>query len=202
VARESVVSRADPPALGGRGELEAALRAGIVVATESALAEIARPAVGTGIVLGVDSMIQRPTGRAAEDAFGVLWGLACLMARSPSRPRLLLETAEPGHHAVQAVVRCDYHFFARHEQDARRASNAPPFTALARVRALRQEVGDEVLDRLRTLPGTEVLGPAPGRLGAEVLLKIADREPVLDPLRAIVAAAGERLVVEIDPREW
>jgi hypothetical protein len=33
-------------------------------------------------------------------------------------------------------------------------------------------------------------------------LKMADREPVLDPLRAIVASAGERLVVEMDPREW
>ena len=115
---------------------------------------------------------------------------------------MLLETDTPGHHVVQAVVRGDYHFFARHELEARRASEVPPFSTLIRVRAVRHEIGNEVLDRLAELPGTELLGPVEGRLGAEVLLKVGDREPVLDPLRGIVASAGERLLVEMDPREW
>ena len=212
VAPQARIARADPGAVSGAGDLERALTAEIIVATEGALADVERPevirrlegrlGVGAAVALGVDSMIHRPTGRAAEEAFATLWELACLLARAPSRPRLLLETDTPGHHVVQAVVRGDYHFFARHELEARRASEVPPFSTLIRVRAVRQEIGDEVLDRLAELPGTELLGPVEGRLGAEVLLKVGDREPVLDPQRAIVASAGERLLVEMDPREW
>ncbi len=202
VAPQARIARADPPALSGATDLERALTAEIIVATEGALADVERPAIGAAVALGVDSMVHRPTGRAAEEAFATLWELACLLARAPSRPRLLLETDSPGHHVVQAVVRGDYHFFARHELEARRASDVPPFSTLIRVRAVRREIGDEVLDRLADLPGTELLGPVEGRLGAEVLLKVGDREPVLDPLRGIVASAGERLLVEMDPREW
>jgi primosomal protein N' (replication factor Y) len=206
VAPQARIARADPAALSGGSDLERALTAEIIVATEGALADVERPAIGAAVALGVDSMIHRPTGRAAEEAFATLWELACLLARSgstsASRPRLLLETDSPGHHVVQAVVRGDYHFFARHELEARRASEVPPFSTLVRVRAVRREIGDDVLDRLAELPGTELLGPVEGRLGAEVLLKVSDREPVLDPLRGIVASAGERLLVEMDPREW
>lgn len=206
VAPAARIARADPPAVPAPGDLARALTADIIVATEGALADVERPAISSAVALGVDSMIQRPTGRAAEEAFATLWELACLLARSgaasPARPRLLLETNTPGHHAVQAVVRGDYHFFARHELEARRASEVPPFSTLIRVRAVRRDIGNEVLDRLAGLPGTELLGPVEGRLGAEVLLKVSDREPVLDPLRGIVASAGERLLVEMDPREW
>ncbi len=205
VAPAAVIARADPAALDGPGALERALRAEVIVATEGALADVERPAVTTAVALGVDSMIHRPTGRAAEEAFAALWELACLLARSgggPNRARLLLETDTPGHHVVQAVVRGDYHFFARHELEARRANGVPPFSTLIRVRAVRQEIATVVLDRLAELPGTELLGPVEGRLGAEVLLKVSDREKVLDPLRGIVASAGERLLVEMDPREW
>ncbi|HKN50652.1 MAG TPA: hypothetical protein VJ010_10545, partial [Actinomycetota bacterium] len=202
VAPQARIARADPAAVSGATDLERALTAEIIVATEGALADVERPAIGAAVALGVDSMVHRPTGRAAEEAFATLWELACLLARAPSRPRLLLETDSPGHHVVQAVVRGDYHFFARHELEARRASDVPPFSTLIRVRAVRREIGDEVLDRLAALPGTELLGPVEGRLGAEVLLKVGDREPVLDPLRGIVASAGERLLVEMDPREW
>jgi primosomal protein N' (replication factor Y) len=215
VAPQARIARADPGAVSGQAgvplgqatrELERALTAEIIVATEGALADVERPALGAAVALGVDSMIHRPTGRAAEEAFATLWELACLLARTGSsaagRSRLLLETDNAGHHVVQAVVRGDYHFFARHELEARRESEVPPFSTLIRVRAVRQELGDEVLDRLAELPGTEVLGPVEGRLGAEVLLKVSDREPVLDPLRGIVASAGERLLVEMDPREW
>jgi primosomal protein N' len=201
------VERADPLGLGGEGSLEEALRADIVVATEGALADVERPAVGTVVALGVDALLHRPAGRAVEDAFAVLWELACLVARGPGRGRLLLETDSPGHHAIQAVVRGDYHFFARHEADSRRVSNAPPFSTIVRIRATAGRrggtgMGETVLERLRALPGTELLGPVEGRLGAEVLLKVGNLDAVLGPLRAVVASAQERLLVEMDPREW
>ncbi|HLI57405.1 MAG TPA: hypothetical protein VKY26_10305, partial [Actinomycetota bacterium] len=210
VAPGADLQRADPPALAegaGAAALERALRAQIIVATEGALADVERPPVRTAVVLGLDAMIHRPGGRAAEEAFATVWELACLVARSgapgaPEAPRVLLETDEPGHHVVQAVVRGDYDFFARHEVEDRRSANAPPFATLVRVRAGARTIGDETLGRLGVLPGTELLGPIEGRLGPEVLLKMGSADDVLDQLRAVVARAPERLVVEMDPREW
>src|SRR5437899_10183581 len=199
------VERADPAAIGESGDLGRSLEGEIVVATEGALA--GGPSLGAAVALGVDAMIHRPTGRAAEEAFATLWQLACVLARSASPGRLLLETATPGHHAVQAVVRGDYHFFAIHELEERRASDAPPYSTLVRIRATGPPgsgsgMGEDVLERLAGLPSTELLGPVEGRLGAEVLLKARDPELVLDPLHEIVASAAERLLVEMDPREW
>src|SRR2546430_1766860 len=194
VAPQARIARADPPALSGATDLERALTAEIIVATEGALADVERPAllrglegrpgIGSAVALGVDSMVHRPTGRAAEEAFATLWELACLLGRSGSpwgrersgsssaaRPRLLLETDSPGHHVVQAVVRGDYHFFARHELEDRRASDVPPFSTLIRVRAVRREIGDEVLDRLVALPGTRALRPGEGRAGGGGLVE-------------------------------
>lgn len=207
------VERADPAALAQPSDLERALQGDIVVATEGALGDVDRPAIATAVALGVDSLIHRPTGRAAEDAFGTLWELACLLARS-GPGRLLLETDGPGHHCVQAVVRADYHFFARHEFAARWESDGPPRVTLIRIRMVSgagqraagrpgpSGMGDVLVRRLAGLPATELLGPVEGRLGPEVLLKVNDIEQVLDPLRAVVASATERLLVEMDPREW
>ncbi|HWD07861.1 MAG TPA: hypothetical protein VHA57_02085, partial [Actinomycetota bacterium] len=212
VAPGADLQRADPPALSQTvgapaAALERALRGQIIVATEGALADVERPPVSTAVVLGVDALIHRPGGRAAEEAFATLWELACIVARMPPAagrepPRMLLETGEPGHHAVQAVVRGDYDFFARHELEERRKADAPPFATLVRVRAGAVTIGDETLDRLSGLPGTELLGPVQGRLGPEVLLKVGGVDDVLDGLRAVVVDAPERLVVEMDPREW
>ncbi|MGH2717915.1 MAG: hypothetical protein ACRDJU_04990 [Actinomycetota bacterium] len=209
------LQRADPPSLAsgssdgatGTTPLERALRAAIIVATEGALADVERPPVGTAVALGVNALIHRPGGRSAEQAFTTLWELASLVAHSRvagtrEPARVLLETDEFGHHVVQAVQRGDYDFFARQEVDERRNVNAPPFATLVRVRAGAPAVGGATLDRLAALPGTELLGPVEGRLGPEVLLKVGTVDDVLDQLRAIVVGAPERLVVEMDPREW
>jgi primosomal protein N' (replication factor Y) len=186
-----------------------ALGAAIVVATEGVLADVDRPAVATALAVGVDAVLAWPRGQAAEHAFGVLWELAGIVARSAGRAgQVLIETERPGHHAIQAVIRADYDLFARREAEARQQAGAPPFSTLVRIRAsvgrrgAEPSIGEATLHALAALPGTELLGPVEGRLGPEVLLKVGDAEAVLDPLRATVAAAPERLLVDVDPREW
>lgn len=181
------------------------LGADIIVATPGGTPEADFPPVGLAVVLGIDSRLRWPSGRTVEEAFSTLWRLGSLVARSGVPGHLVLETDHPDHHAVRATLGGDYDLFLRQERAARRATASPPFVTLARVRGV--AIGEATLERLQALPGTEVLGPVGGRQGPEVLLKIEDPEAVLDPLRGIVAASGkgrgaEKLVVEMEPRDW
>jgi primosomal protein N' len=197
------ITRADRPGLGEQpGALGEALKGDVVVATEAALAEVQRPSVGAAIALGVDAYLRRPRGRAAEDAFATLWALAGLAAGLDPKGRVILETRSPEHHAIQAVVRGDYHFFARKELEVRREANVPPFKSLVRVQTP-VPVSSELIDALRSLPGTVVLGPAPGgSLGGQLLLRVDDLETILGPLGTMVAESPQRALVEVDPKDW
>jgi primosomal protein N' (replication factor Y) len=204
------VERADRAGLGKEaGTLSAALEADVVVATEAALADVERPRVSTAIALGVDALLLRPEGRAVEEAFAALWTLGGLVAgmgtpaggERGARGRLLLETRTPEHHVVQALTRGDYHFFADRELAARRESASPPFRRLIRVSSPAAPDMDAV-DALRALPGTLVLGPVPTGRGTEMLLKVEELEPVLAPLHRLVSTSRQRLLVEIDVRDW
>lgn len=158
------------------------------------------------VVVGVDAILERAAGRAAEEGFATLWGLASGIARSSPRGRVLVETRDPRHHAIQALTRADYGYFLRRELEVRRESGSPPFSALIRLRIGAPGPSDPLPDalwaRLEALAGTEVLGPVEGRRGAEVLLKVEDRQKVLDPLRALVSSSGEGVRVEMDPSDW
>lgn len=202
VVPDARIGRADRPALGASpGALSGALQADVVIATEAALAEVDRPPLGLAIALGVDVYFQRPSGRAAEDAFQTLWALGTLVAGKP-KGRLVLETATPETPAIQGLVRGDYAYFSRWELQERAAAEAPPFRKLVKL-SMREWPEDPVIEQLRALPGVDLLGPAPGgRLGFEILLKVRNLEPILDLLSSMVEENSGRMLVEVEPREW
>jgi primosomal protein N' len=204
VVPEARIARADRPALQAGSGLAAALEAEVIVATEAALVEIERPRISVAIALDVDLLFQRPGGRQVEDAFVTLWSLAAMLRggrKAEAGPgRVILVTGSPGHHAVQAIVRGDYHYFARRELDNRRATNSPPCSTL--IRFWGEGVGADLTQELKELTDAEMLGPAPAKRGAELLLKVADLEAILDPLRRIVSSRQETIHVEVEPRDW
>lgn len=196
------VARADRPGLGSDpGALRAALTADVVIATEAGLADVPRPAVSVAIALGVDGYFSRPKGRAAEDAMAALWSLAGLVAGRRPKGRMVLEVHTGEHHGIEALVRGDYRFFVRKELEARRESDAPPYRSMIRLQTA--AAAPEFVDQLRSLPATRVLGPvAGGNLGYEILLKTSVLETILDPLGTIVSTAPQRVLVEVDPKDW
>ncbi|HYN98914.1 MAG TPA: hypothetical protein VEU28_04510, partial [Actinomycetota bacterium] len=196
------VARADRPGLGtDPGALQDALTADVVIATEAGLADVPRPAVSVAIALGVDGYFSKPKGRAAEDAMAGLWALAGLVAGRRPKGRLILEVHTGDHHGIEALVRGDYKFFVRKELEARRNSEAPPYRSMVRLQT--PNPAPELIDRLRSLPATRVLGPVGGgNLGFEILLKTEDLETILDPLGTIVSTAPQRILVEVDPKDW
>jgi primosomal protein N' (replication factor Y) len=203
VVPEARITRADRPSLGSKpGQLAEALTGDVVVATEAALADTSFPDFSVAVALGADALLQRPAGRAAEEAVQTLWGLAALVANRQPRGRLIVETRHPDHHVVQALLRGDYRLFASRELEERQAGGAPPFKTLLRV-ICPVMPPQELVGKLSDLPGTSVLGPAPGgALGWQLLLKVDQLEAMVDPLRDIVSTAPERLLVELQPRDW
>lgn len=203
VVPDARVSRADRAWLDESGPLTAALQADIVVATEAALAEVRRPVFSTVIALGVDSMLARPGGRSIEDVFSTLWEAGALLSHSDVRGRLLLETSNPQHHVVQGLTRGDYRFFAERELTVRRKDETPPSLTLVRLQGSPGAFTPDVLDLFQQVPGVRALGPAEGgSLGAEVLLKVQDFDKSFASLGSIIAKSRERILAEVDPREW
>lgn len=196
------VTRADRSFLGSEpGKLLDSLSGEVVVATTSALADLPRPELHTAVVLGLDAYLKRPEGRAVEETFESLWSLGSLLARPGRQGRLLLETSLAEHHLVQALTRGDYEFFAERELRAREEGSWPPLRRLARI-YLSGDPQETMLDRLRGLRGTKVLGPVTGARGPELLLKVEVWEEVVGELRGIVAEGQPRMLVELDPRDW
>lgn len=202
VVPQAKIARADRTGLGSDpGHLRQALMADVVVATSAAISDVPRPTFHTCLLLGIDSYLQMPSGRAVEDAFTQIFEAATWVIDLRSKGRLLLETTEPEHRLVQAVTRGDPAFFARHELDVRKGSMSPPFVTMVRL-TFKAQPSDELTSALRELPGCLVLGPVPSERGMELMLNIADRRPGLDALGTIIRQSAERALVEVDPRDW
>jgi primosomal protein N' (replication factor Y) len=170
-----------------------------------------RPDVSLVAVLDADALIRMPDFRAAENAYRALVEMAEWAGPAAEGGRLLVQTAQPSHHAIQALARADYGFFLERELQQRRDLGYPPFAELVKLRCsgLRYvEVLDEVAELCRGL-GAQVLGPIRLRAGAgsdvdaaEVLVKHPDAEQIAECLRGILPKipTGTRLRVDVDPR--
>ena len=172
-----------------------------------------RPSVRLVGVLDADSLLRRPDFRAAENTYQALAAMAAWVGPAGKGGRLVIQTAEPGHYAVQAVIRADYGFWLQRELEERRELGYPPFVELIKATGYgprRQGLVERAAGVARAT-GARVLGPVEvvsvvgeGELeeGLEILIKADEAEPVARELRSILASApaGSRLRVDVDPR--
>jgi primosomal protein N' (replication factor Y) len=172
-----------------------------------------RPSVRLVGVLDADSLLRRPDFRGAENTYQALAAMSAWAGPASLGGRLVVQTAEPGHHAIQAVVRADYGFWVERELEERRELAYPPFSELIRATSFgpRKQGLIERAAGVAREAGARVLGPVDvrsvigaGQLdeGLEILVKATDAEPVALALRGILASvpAGSRLRVDVDPR--
>ena len=177
--------------------------------------ELRAPVSLVGVV-SADALIRRVDFRAAEQAHQVLSEMARWAGPASGGGRLIVQTADPNHHAIQGVVRGDYDFFLRRELELREELSYPPFTELIKVSAT-GPAGPQLISEAAALARTleaRVLGPidapfpggrrqAPERIdGLQLLLKCLDALPVAEGLRDILPRVprGSRLRVDVDPR--
>ncbi len=170
-------------------------------------------------VVSADIGLGLPDFRAAERTFQLLTQAAGRAGRGDSPGRVVIQTLNPDHYAVECAAAQDYAAFYEKEIHFRRLMRYPPFSALASilVRSERQLEAHRMAAELALLlnpPPRElkVLGPAEApvpRLKREyryqILIKAASRKALREQLRRLTEhAAGHgwpptALAVDVDP---
>ena len=164
-----------------------------------------------GVVLA-DVGLNLPDYRAAERGFQVLTQVAGRAGRSPLGGRVVLQTFQPEHYAIQAASKHDYAAFYAEESAQRRKLRYPPFAQLLRLEyrhadahkaeehaRLMGALIEQLLEKGERR-GTEMVGPVPSfypRLRREYRWQILLRGP--DPASLI---RGVKLIgwrVEVNP---
>ena len=187
-------------------------RADVLVGTQMLAKGLDLPLVTlVGVVLA-DVGLNLPDYRAAERVFQVLMQVAGRAGRSPLGGKVVLQTFQPEHYAIQAAAKHDYASFYEQEAAKRRQLRYPPFAQLLRLeyrhpdakkaeanaRAMAQRI--EHLLETGERSATEMIGPVPcfyPRLNRQYRWQILLRGP--DPASLI---RGVKLIgwrVEVNP---
>ncbi len=187
-------------------------RADILVGTQMIAKGLDLPRVTLVGVISADTALYLPDYRAAERTFQLLAQVAGRAGRSRRGGRVIVQTYDPEHYAIQAAARHDYAAFARQEMAYRRELGYPPFGRLVALRVSDQNSGrcQAAATRLgrwlaaeirRTGAQVDLIGPVPcffARIGGKYRWQIVLRGP--DPRRLLEDVAlpyGWR--VDVDP---
>jgi len=154
---------------------------------------LAGEAAAVTVLPDADAWLARPRLDAAEDALR-LW-----LAIARWSERIVLQTREPTHPAVQALVRADPEGFWRAEEPRRAELRLPPATSVVLVRAPAEHAGDVAAAVRAAVPAeVSVLGPDPD--GA-TLVKTDDLRGTLraiEPLQRTWDRDGPRVRLDVD----
>ncbi|MEX2424788.1 MAG: hypothetical protein WD990_12495 [Acidimicrobiia bacterium] len=169
--------------------------AAVVVGTERDLVGVA----GLDLVIlpDLDGLLRGTNYRSAEDALRLAARLAGLVARGSGR-RMMVQTSEPEHPVVRALVKADPLIALEAELVTRRTMGYPPLGELIVI-----EVSGgppPVLAPLSEL--ADVLGPAPHGEGHRWLLTGPDLGRARTALRPMVQRwrdSGLRVRIDVDP---
>jgi primosomal protein N' (replication factor Y) len=172
-------------------------------------------------VIDADLGLQGSDLRAAERTFQLMRQVAGRAGRVETPGEALLQTFQPEHPVIRAILSGDEEGFWRAEAEGRRAAGVPPFGRMAGIVLSSTDVqevfdlGAEMARRdgpLRRI-GAEVWGPAPapiarvrGRHRVRLLVKAEKGAPLQAALAAWVAQfkvpASLRLTIDIDPQSF
>jgi len=172
-------------------------------------------------VIDADLGLQGSDLRAAERTFQLMRQVAGRAGRGDRPGLAILQTCQPDHPVIRAILSGEEEAFWRAEAKARQAHGAPPFGRMAGVILSSEDVaqvfdtGAELARRagpLRAI-GAEVFGPAAapiarvrGRHRVRLLVRAGRGAPLQPALAAWVGQvklpAGLRLAIDIDPQSF
>ena len=161
----------------------------VVIGTEAVLHRV--EAADAVVFLDLDSELLAPRQRAVEQAMALLARAARLLGARDAGGRLALQTRQPDHEVVRAVLRGDPSIVAVAERDRRRAAGIAPYGAQALVSGTGAA---EFIVALGHPAGVRILGPSKDRW----LLQADAHEPILNALEA-APRPESRVRIEVDP---
>lgn len=219
------IARLDRDTAGAKGAFEQILHAfrdgdiDILVGTQMIAKGHDIPNVTLAGVVLADIGLSLPDFRAAERSFQLLTQAAGRAGRGSIPGRVVIQTYNPDHYAVQFAANQDYEDFYKKEIEFRKWLRYPPFAAFANV-IIRAEKQDDAL-RMATEAGrvlfpapagVRVMGPAEApvpRLKNEfryqILLKAAQRTTLRAAVNSLRHFAEKEkwgataLVIDVDP---
>ncbi|MEL7117034.1 MAG: primosomal protein N' [Pseudomonadota bacterium] len=172
-------------------------------------------------VIDADLGLQGSDLRAAERTFQLMRQVAGRAGRAKKRGRALMQTFQPEHPVIRAILSGDEEAFWRAEAEERRMAGVPPYGRMAGIVLSSpdvQEVFDVGADLARAdgplrQIGAQVYGPAPapiarirGRHRVRLLVKAAKTAPLQPALARWVAQVklptNLRLSIDIDPQSF
>ncbi|TNC46803.1 primosomal protein N' [Rubellimicrobium rubrum] len=159
--------------------------------------------------------------RAAERTFALMRQVSGRAGRADAPGEAMLQTYQPHHPVIQAILRGDDEGFWRAEADGRRMAGMPPFSRLAGI-VLSSEDAQDAMDKAVEMArnkeplakiGAEVWGPAPapiarvrGRHRVRLLVKADRGAPLQDAIARWAAQfrfpSDLRLTIDIDPQSF
>lgn len=123
-----------------------------------------------GVVLA-DISLNLPDFRAAERTFQLLTQVAGRAGRGKERGRVIIQTYEPNHYAIQSAIKQDYREFFEREIEIRKELNYPPFSNLGLIRISTKDrrfarkaaytIARHLIKEIGERTDVEVLGPSP-----------------------------------------
>ncbi len=186
--------------------------ADILIGTQMIAKGLDLPGVTLVGVVSADIALNLPDYASSERAFTLLTQVAGRAGRGTEAGRVIIQTFNPQHFAIEAASRHDYHEFYATEIEMRLRYNYPPFRQFAKFTyshenrhrcqneaLLLYERLDEWINRL-ALPDTDIVGPAPAlmeHLRGKYHWQMIVRGPDLHRLLRVVDAAGWH--IDIDP---
>jgi primosomal protein N' (replication factor Y) (superfamily II helicase) len=152
-------------------------QADILVGTQMLAKGIDLPQVTLVGIVTADGLLNMSDYRAAERTFQTLTQVAGRCGRGDRPGKAILQTYNPEHPTLQAVISQDYHKFVGSELDARRSLNYPPFGRMVLLRfssadgRLVETETERIADFLISYSDLyQVLGPSPA-----MVLRVANR---------------------------
>lgn len=228
---EARIARADRDEIQSREELEDLIRRmenreiDILVGTQMIAKGLDFPGLTLVGVVMADVGFSMPDFRASERSFQLMTQVAGRAGRHSAEPgRVVIQTYNPDHPAIQFTTNHDFEGFAQYELQERQDLHYSPFSRLALFRIQGPSLGQAedaarlLSERARRLKqakseyaNVQVLGPAPapiaklrGKFRFQALVKCPDSPTILRFCRQLAAdgawlPSGTRLITDIDP---
>jgi primosomal protein N' (replication factor Y) (superfamily II helicase) len=172
-------------------------------------------------VIDADLGLQGADLRAAERTFQLMWQVAGRAGRAEKRGQALLQTHQPEHPVIRAILAGDEEGFWRAEAEERRQAGVPPYGRMAGIiiSATEAQAAFDLGTRLARDDGplrqigAQVYGPAPApiaRIRGRHRVRLLVRADKGAPLQAALGrwlgqvrlTGSLRLAVDIDPQSF
>jgi primosomal protein N' (replication factor Y) (superfamily II helicase) len=187
--------------------------ADILVGTQMIAKGLDLPFVTLVGVISADISLNLPDYNTGERAFQVLAQVAGRAGRGLLGGRVIMQTYQPYHYAIQAAADHDYAGFYVEEMEFRTQRALPPFRRIARLlvadpvedkaRRMAEAMAVQLRQNVReqALAATDIMGPTPAffsRLDGRYRWHILIHSP--DPYRVLAGISFPRSwVIDIDP---